>query len=111
MITTEKQGAVTVLTPEMPLVNENAEQLGAALEDRLHGGLPMIVLDLSAVPLIDSLGLTAVLDARDAIRERGGLIKLAGPTPLVSDALLATGVGEHFEVFNNAKLAVGSFAR
>ncbi|MEM9186473.1 MAG: STAS domain-containing protein [Planctomycetota bacterium] len=111
MIATEKQGAVTVVTPDTPIVGERAEDLVASVDAELKRGLPMVVLDLAAVPLIDSLGLGALLDAREATRARGGLIKLAGATSLVADILEATGVGEHFEKYENAKAAVGSFAR
>ena len=111
MISAESQGAVTVLTPDTPITGEHAEELSIAVEKRLSAGLPMMVLDLSGVAMLDSAGLEAVLDARDAVRSRGGLIKLAGPTPLVEDILAATGVGDQFEQFDNSKAAVGSFAR
>ena len=111
MIAVETHGAVTVLTPDSPINTEHAEDLGATLEGSLKQGLPMIVLDLSGVALMDSTGLEALLNAHDAVRSRGGNMKLAGPTPLVEDILTATGVGQRFELFANSKSAVGSFSK
>ncbi|MEN1681896.1 MAG: STAS domain-containing protein [Planctomycetota bacterium] len=111
MIASEKQGAVTVLTPAVPLTGDHPEELTAAINAQLGQGLPQLVLDLTSTPLMDSGGLEALLDARDSVRARGGVIRIAGPNPLVNDALVASGVGDHFELFGNTKAAVGSFAR
>ncbi|MEM6330169.1 MAG: STAS domain-containing protein [Planctomycetota bacterium] len=111
MITVETQGAVTVLTPDVPLNAEAAEPLLAALHAPASPGLPQVVLDLSGVAIIDSAGLEAVLDARAEVRGRGGVIKLAGARPLVADILVATGVGDTFEMLGSTKAAVGSFSR
>jgi len=111
MIAEEVHGAVSVLTPNSPLIAEHAKELGASLEGALKHGLPMVVLDLSSVALMDSAGLEALLDAHDAVRSRGGNIKLAGPTPLVEDILTTTGVGQRFELFANSKSAVGSYSK
>ena len=111
MISLEKQGAVSVLSVEATLNAESAEGLLSAFNSPVGRGLPQFVLDLSHVPLVDSSGLEAVLDARAAVRARGGVVKLSGPRPLVADILTATGVGEQFEVFPSVKAAVGSFSR
>lgn len=111
MIASETQGAVTVLTPAAPLAGDQAGELVSTVNAQLGSGLPQFVVDLTSTALLDSLGLEALLDARDAVHRRGGVIRLAGPNPLVGDALAASGVGEHFEVFGNTKAAVGSFAR
>lgn len=111
MITPETQGAVTVLMAAGSINAENAEQLVESVTEQASRGLPQLVLDLSQVALVDSAGLEAVLDCRAAVRSKGGVLKLAGPRPLVDDILVATGVGDHFEVFPSAKSAVGSFSR
>ncbi len=38
-------------------------------------------------------------------------LKLAAPSPLCEEILSVTGVGEGFEIFEDAALAVGSFVR
>lgn len=111
MITYESQGAVQVVTAAAPLNADYSEPLIGAVKNSTTVGLPMVVLDLSKSALIDSAGLECLLEAREAVRSRGGTIKLAGLNPLVRDILNATGVGDHFQTYETAKAAVGSFSR
>lgn len=111
MIDSEIQGAVDVLTPRGPLNEECREELLETVAGVAPGAIPQVVLSLSEVPLVDGRGLETMLDARDEVRRRGGTIKFATPTVLVNDVLHATGVGEYFEVFEDLRAAVGSFAR
>lgn len=111
MIATELQGAVTVVCPNESLAGTHAEDLLDAIEACEGRGQPMLVVDLSSVPLVNSEGLSSLLDAHDRIRRRGGVIKLAGPNPLVSEILTATGVSDRYETFPSVQTAVGSFAR
>ncbi len=105
------QGAVEVIVPNVPLVGESAVELRETVEHCLSDGLPMVVLNLHDVPLIDSVGLESLLDVQDAVRERGGSIKLAALTSLSQDILRVTGVAEQFEIFPDDKAAVRSFVQ
>ena len=111
MFTVESQGAVDVVRLEGPLVVDNVETLQETLASGLSGGQPMVVLNMGAVPLLDSAGLDALLDARDSITRQGGTIKLAGLTPLCEEVLRVTGVGSNFQCHGETKSAVGSFVQ
>lgn len=111
MIHVETQGAVDVVRIDGILNADKVSELSGAWEKIASSGAPMVVGDLSGVQLVDSDGLEWLLDAMDLVAYRGGAMKLAGVTPLVADILRLTGVGERFEIFDNAKSGVGSFAR
>ena len=111
MINQTTQGAVVVLAIDTPLDAE----AGSLLADRVaalpRGGRPQLVIDMSGVPLIDSAGCEALLDIGDAVGDVGGAANLACPAPLCSDVLHATGVADHFELFETVNEAVANFAR
>ena len=111
MIVTETHGAVDVLAIKGPLNRESREQLAEQIELVAPGTVPQIVLDLTEVPLVDSEGLEVLLDARDAVRRRGGVIKLADAPALTAEILRATGVGDYFESFADLRAAMGSYSR
>ncbi len=111
MFSFESQGAVELLAPEVALNHENAEQLYRAMTERVFAGQPMVVLDMSHVPLVDSAGLETLLDVQQTLRESAGALKLAGLSPLCQDVFLATGLSERFETYADSKAAVGSFVR
>ena len=111
MFRIESQGAVDLIHLDGPLTQENVEQLQETISAGLGGGLPMIVLDMTHVPLLDSAGLEALLDAEEAVSRRGGILKLAGLSPLCQEVLRITDVGSHFQCFGETKSAVGSFVQ
>lgn len=111
MLSVNPQGAVDVVQLSGALNHENFEQLVETIQSGLAEGQPMVVLDMSDVPLLDSAGLDALLDVHDAVLLKGGAVKLAALTQLCADVLHVTGVGGHFETFKEVKLAVGSFVQ
>ena len=111
MFEVTRQGAVDVIRGGVPLNQEHAEHLHAALERCFEGGQPMIVLDMSAVQLVDSAGLEVLLETQENVELCGGAFKLAATTPLVDDILRVTGLRDKLDCFPNVKSSVGSFLR
>ncbi len=111
MFQIESQGAVELITPSEALNHENAESLLEMIANQSFSGQPMVVLDLSNVPLVDSAGLEALLDVQQNLREASGTLKLAGLTPLCTDVFRITGLSERFEIYADTKQAVRSFVR
>ena len=107
----ESQGAVEVIAPEASLDLDNADKLVEAIAKKTFAGQPMVVLDMSNVPLVDSAALEALLDIQKMLRESSGTLKLAGLSQLCTDVFKMTGLVERFETFKDAKTAVGSFVR
>ena len=107
----ESQGAVELLAPEVALNHENAEHLYRAIAERVFAGQPMVVLDMSNVPLVDSAGLEMLLDIQQTLRESAGVLKLSGLSQLCQDIFRVTGLAERFETFSDTKAAIRSFAR
>lgn len=112
MFEIEQQGAVFVFRAREPLGGERLDdEARHDLEAALVGGQPLGVFDLEQTALIDSRGLNWLLDAQDVFESRGGSLKLAAANALCRDILRCTEVGERFELHNNVRAAVGSFAR
>jgi anti-anti-sigma factor len=110
MMPVEKQGAVCVVRPQVPLAGEQCDKLRDAALKGLGAGRPMLVIDLQGTPLIDGAGLETLIELRERIEARGGSVKLAALNPLCADILRVTGVGDKFEQYSVVKSAVGSFA-
>lgn len=106
-----KHGAVDLIHGNEPLNGERVDDARSVMMECVASGQPKVVLDLSGVPLIDGAGLELLLEMQECCLERGGLLKLAGPSPLCRDILRATGVDRRFEIFENALAAAGSYAR
>ncbi len=78
---------------------ETAGELDARLVDAIDGqGNLQIVVDLRATTLIDSAGISVLVDALGRVREKGGELVLSGPTCTVARAFGRAGLDEVFEI-------------
>jgi anti-anti-sigma factor len=111
MFSRSTQGAVEMVTGDDPINFDHVSEVQALLEECGSRGQPRVVLDFDRVPLLDSAGLELLLDVQEQFHERGGALKLAGRNALCREILAVTGVGRHFEIFNEASSAVASFVQ
>jgi len=106
-----KQGAVQVLSGDLPLNVEHIAEVQSLVSQPLSEPQPRMVFDLGSVPFIDSAGLEFMLSLRDGCLRSGGTLQLANAGPLCADILASTGVADHFAIFDDLAAAVGSYAR
>ena len=69
-----------------------------------------IVLNLSAVPYIDSAGLGEIVRTFTTVSRQGGSLKLLGLTKRITDLLSITKLLTVFETYDNEADAVRSFS-
>ena len=96
---------IVVHTPE-ELGAEQAEEFQDQLTklERNH-----VVLDLDNTEILDSAGLTALLDGQDALRQNGGAMKISAANHANRKILEITRLDRELEVFDSVIEAVKSF--
>ncbi|AXI81152.1 STAS domain-containing protein [Peterkaempfera bronchialis] len=87
----EPELAVVSVAGELDV--DTATELHYQLANQLHHGRRHLVLDLTAVPFMDSSGLNIVIRTQQETRRVGGSLRLAGPTAAVRRIIDLTGVG------------------
>jgi anti-anti-sigma factor len=111
MFVTSRQGAVHVISGDLPLTADQLRSFEPAAESCLSTCPPRVVLNMEGVPLLDSSGLERLLDLRDRCLQRGGVLRLAAPNRLCRDILSITGLDEQIEIFPTVVGATGSFSQ
>jgi anti-anti-sigma factor len=104
-------GNRTVLTPEAPLTHENCGELASKVEEVSKGHKPETILELKRVPLMDSAALEMLLDLHEALRQRGGALKIIGATDVCRDILLVTRLIHVLHVYDDLNQAVSAGGR
>lgn len=108
-ISEQTQGAVTVLGPDGALTQEDAEQFKDHLRHALSESSGRVVVDLSAVPFVDSRGLEVLVEANDVLGEGGRSLKLCGINETIREVLDLTGLALRFDHFDDTNSALRSF--
>jgi anti-sigma B factor antagonist len=86
-------------------------QLQMLVDKVLQAGTSKILLNLTEVPIIDSMGIGEIVRAFKRVQEAGGTLKLVGVTDRVYGALKITQLLDLIESFNTEDEAAASFSK
>jgi len=108
-ITEQRQGAVIVLKPEGALVEQEAAAFKHRLLQTLGASLGRFVVDLSAVPFVDSQGLEALVEMSEELGKSGQSLRLCAANKTIREVLELTDLASLFDHFEDTNTAVRSF--
>ena len=86
-------------------------QLQMLVDKVLSAGSSKIMVNLTEVPIIDSMGIGEIVRAFNKVREAGGTFKLVGVTDRVYGALKITQLLDLIESYPTEEDAVASFGK
>ena len=107
--TEQRQGAVLVLKPDGALVDIDCKPFKQRVGAAISGSLGRFVLDLSAVPFVDSLGLEVLVELTEELGKSGQSLRLCAANKTIREVLDLTELTNLFEHFEDANTAVRSF--
>lgn len=105
----QNHGAVTVLKPKGALIREDAAQFLARTQEARANSFGRIVVDISGVPYVDSVGLEMLVEVTEQLAESGHVLKLCGVNETVREVLDLTDLSSLFEFFEDMTSAVRSY--
>lgn len=84
--------ALAVVTASGDIDLATVEPFRTALLDATRDGAGHVVVDLTAVEFMGSVGLGALATARNRVYDAGGIVALAGCSPMITRLLEITGL-------------------
>ena len=105
----QRSGAVIVLKPEGPLLEADAAVLKKKLMATLGASLGRFVVDMSAVPYVDSKGLEALVEVTEEMSRSGQALRLCAANKTMREVLELTDLASLFDHFEDTNTAVRSF--
>jgi anti-sigma B factor antagonist len=91
-------------------LGEGDQLLKDKVNSLINQGRRKIVLNLAAVPYVDSAGLGEIVGTYTTVSRQGGSLKLANLTKKITDLLAITKLLTVFETFDSENEAVRSFS-
>ena len=101
-----RRGDAVVVKVDGSVAMAEAEQLRAVLEDLAAQRVPLIVLDVSEMDFIGSVGLGAIISGHLKCRHHRGQIKLVNPTEPVRELLETTRLNKLFGIYASVEQAL-----
>jgi len=103
------QGAVTVLKPNGPLAQSDAEAFKLRAMEVARRSLGRLLIDASAIPFADSQGLESLVDITESLAQGGRSLKICMAGATLREVLDLTGWAHAFEFFDDLTTGVRSF--
>ncbi len=101
-----RQGDAAVMSVVGSVSMAEAENLRQAIESLAAEKTPLVVLDLSDMDFICSLGLGAIISGHLKCRHHHGQIRLVNPTPAVRELLETTRLTKLFGIYESVDEAL-----
>ncbi len=108
-IDSQQVGAVAVLKPNGSVTVNEADDLKRRLLEAVAANLGRIVVDVSAMPFVDSRGLEIFVEVSDELAHGGRVLKLCGVSETLREVLYVTDLLSMFEHYEDVHSAVRSF--
>lgn len=106
----EVNGIVIIDLSGQLTLGEASASLRDEVSDQTRQGLRKILLNLANITYIDSAGLGELTAAYTSVKNRGGELKLLSLTKRVHDLMQITKLYTVFDVHDDEKSAIASFA-
>ena len=96
-------GVATHVAPASSLVgNEAIQDLLLVIDECIEGGELKIIVDFSAVQVIDSLAISSFMDLQDRLMKLGGWVKISGHNNIIAEVADITGLSDYVTFLNSA---------
>ncbi len=107
----KQSGNICTLKLKGRLVSgEPVHQFDNAFQSALAGGHIFLILDLEALPYVDSSGIGAIVNALRMATKAGGSVKLVNPAPFVSKTFKMVGILSLFGVYESEAEAEAAYS-
>jgi len=97
---------ISVIRPITGITSDNVEELKAALQPLAERQNLQVIVDLGAVDIITTPGISVLLEAAQKLRAHGGALALARPRPTVAGVLRRLRLGAVLETVDGIDQAV-----
>lgn len=101
-----QDGLAAVVTVQGSAGIAEAQHMQSTLESLTDKQLPLIVLDLSGMTFICSVGLSAIISTHVRSRRHNGSIRLVNPQPSVRQLLELTNLTKVFSIYPDIEHAM-----
>jgi len=102
------QQTPNVFAPEGAIDLHVSPEMRASLRELIDQKPKRLVVDLTAVPYVDSSGLAVLIGAMQSLEHEGGVLMLAGARETVRLILSTARLDEYFKLFPSVEAALAA---
>jgi anti-anti-sigma factor len=109
--TVQRQGELAVLEVAGYINNEGGEAIASEARTLLDGGCRTLLLDLHATRIINSIGISLLLEVLERTLEVKGTLAFCCLTPSIAKTFQIMGLGQYAKLFPDRASALAELAQ
>ena len=98
MFSVQKEGQQAVLRPAVNIVASEIDVLRTEFKQLLAEGVMELIIDLSDVQMIDSMGLGVLISAHNSLKKAGGTLSVINASKELYNLFRSMRLTQHFSV-------------
>ena len=98
-VETVRDGDLAVVRTEGYINREGGEEIERCIQTLLEGGVSRIVLNLEKTKIVNSIGISILIEVLERMMERKGALAFCRLTPTIDKTFRIMGLAQYAEIF------------
>lgn len=98
-VSSERRGNVAILSTDGYINNEGGEEIAREAYAHLEAGARSLVLNLEKTRIVNSIGISILIEVLEKVVERQGILAFCGLTPTIDKTFRIMGLAQYAKIF------------
>jgi len=99
-------GGITIVEAADYINNDAGQELADAARERFGSGPPVLLFDLAATRIINSIGVSILLELLEEVLDRGGAMAFCNASPTIARTFDIMGVTQYARIYPDRAAAL-----
>ena len=109
-ITAERRGDVAILWTDGYINNQGGEEIARQAYTHLESGARALVLDLEKTRIVNSIGISILIEVLEKVMDRKGVLAFCSLTPTIDKTFRIMGLAQYAAIYPNLDEALKAVA-
>jgi anti-anti-sigma factor len=110
-VTAERRGDVAILSTDGYINNQGGEEIARQAYSHLESGVRALILNLERTRIVNSIGISILIEVLEKVMDRNGRLAFCGLTPTIDKTFRIMGLAQYAAIYpteSEALQAVGA---
>jgi anti-anti-sigma factor len=109
-VTVERRGEVAVLWTDGYINNQGGEEIAREAYRQLDSGARALVMNLEKTRIVNSIGISILIEVLERVMDRKGMLAFCGLTPTIDKTFRIMGLAQYASIYPSEKAALEAVA-
>jgi len=105
-VTAERRGDVAILSTDGYINNQGGEEIARQAYSHLESGARTLVLNLERTRIVNSIGISILIEVLEKVMDRNGRLAFCGLTPTIDKTFRIMGLAQYAAIYPTEAEAV-----